>query len=272
VQDPWVARVLDVMHRKGWSRPRVILAHGTEETPEELKKFSFLQHLAPCYFDEWKPQQPARQLAFAVPNFIDTEVFRPGAREEARALWGLPADSLVVLSVAALKKHHKRCDYLISEFAAFRESFPRPAVLVMAGGWEQETAEIVALGKSLLGDSLLVLQSLDRARMPSLYQAADLFAIASLHEMMPIAVLEALSSGLPITCNRTPVLEWMAGPAGVPGDISQPGGLVAQWQRLSDPHFRAQCSAAARRHAEDTFSEAAVLRQIFDMYDQVMRG
>jgi 1,2-diacylglycerol 3-alpha-glucosyltransferase len=270
VQDPWVARVLDVFHRKGWSRPRVILAHGTEETADELRKFSCLQHLAPCYLDEWKPLQPPGQRAFAVPNFIDTNVFRPGDREESRAQWGIPRDALVVLSVAALKKHHKRCDYLIREFAEFQKSLATPAMLVMAGGWEQETAEVVSLGKSLLGDSLLVLQSLDRARMPSLYQAADVFAIASLHEMMPIAVLEALSSGLPVTCNWTPVLEWMAGPAGLPQDLSQPGGLMAQWQRLADQRARAACAAAARQHAESTFSEAAVLRQIFEMYENVM--
>ena len=269
VQDPRIALLLDRLHRKGWSRPSVILAHGTEETADELKKYSCLQHLAPCYLQDWKPLQPPAQLTFGIPNFIDTALFHPGQRLEARAQWGFAPDALVVLSVAALKKHHKRCDYLINEFAAFRQNCPR-ALLVMAGGWEKETPEIVQLGKSLLGNSVVVLESLDRARMPSLYRAADLFAIASLHEMMPIAVLEALSSGLPITANRTPVLEWMAGPAGELEDISQPGGLSAQWSRLVDPGHRASRSAAARSHAEATFSETAVLRQILDMYEVVM--
>jgi hypothetical protein len=88
---------------------------------------------------------------------------------------------------------------------------------------------------------------------------------------MPIAVLEALATGLPLTCNRTPVLEWMAGPSAAPEDISQPGGLVRQWRRLLDPAVRAHCSAAARTHAENTFSEAVVLKQTADMYAAVLQ-
>jgi glycosyltransferase involved in cell wall biosynthesis len=110
----------------------------------------------------------------------------------------------------------------------------------------------------------------ERSTLPSLYRAVDIFAIGSLHEMLGIAILEALSSGLPITCNRTPVFEWVAGPAATPEDISQPGGLVRQWLPLLDREVRAQRSEAARKHAEDRFSEAAVVRQTLEMYAAVM--
>src|SRR5262249_41564649 len=42
VQDPWVAVLMERLWRTGLSRPRVILAHGTEESPEMLRKFSHL--------------------------------------------------------------------------------------------------------------------------------------------------------------------------------------------------------------------------------------
>ena len=271
VQDPWLARILDVLYTKGWSKARVILAHGTEEEDSELRKYRYLQHLAPCYQQDWETHKPTGQLSFGIPNFVDTTVFCPGDRNRARELWKIPQDALVVLCVAALKKHHKRCDYLVREFAEFRKVANGPVILVMAGAWEQETAEIAELGKSLLGDSLKMLQSVDRSKLPSLYQAADIFAIASLHEMMPIALLEALASGLPITCNRTPVLEWMAGAGGAPEDIAHPSGLVRQWQRLADPGTRSTYSIAARTHAERTFSTPVALRQILEMYTAVMR-
>jgi 1,2-diacylglycerol 3-alpha-glucosyltransferase len=127
-----------------------------------------------------------------------------------------------------------------------------------------------ALGKSLLGDSLLILESVDRAKLPSLYQAADIFAIASLHEMLPIVLLEALASGLPITCSLTPVLKWVVGLVGTLEDISVPGGLVRQWQRLADPGVREAMAAAARNRAERTFSEPVVAKQMLDMYKAVM--
>ena len=83
---------------------------------------------------------------------------------------------------------------------------------------------------------------------------------------------EALASGLPITCNRTPTLEWMTGPAGVPQDISQPGGLVAQWLHVTDPRTLDVYRAAARSHAEQNFSEPVVLLQIEQMYACVLRN
>ena len=106
--------------------------------------------------------------------------------------------------------------------------------------------------------------------MPYLYQAADIFALASLHEMMPIAMLEALASGLPIACNDTPTMRWMAGPAGEPNDISAEGALAAQLLRLTDPVERSRFSWQARAHAERTFSEPVVIPQMLQMYGEVM--
>lgn len=276
VQDPTVATWMDRLNRLGLSQPRVILGHGTEESDAYLHKLSYLQHLTPGYRNDYESHRPAKQLSFGIPNFVNIQRFHPpantAARTAARAAFGLPFSSLIILCVAALKRHHKRCDYLIHEFAQFRAQLAPNATLVIAGGREAETPGIIALGKSLLGDSVVFFESADRDRLTCLYQTADIFALASLHEMLGIAVLEALASGLPITCNDTPTLRWVVGPAGRPEDISQPGGLVRQWTRLIDPAARLEHSHSARTHVESTFSEAVVLKQITDMYRAVLRA
>lgn len=280
MQDPTVALCMDRLHRLGLSRPRVILGHGTEESNELLGKLSYLQHLTPNYRDEYEVHRPAKQLSFGVPNFIDTHRFRPVGdathRATARAQFNIAADAFVILCVAAIKQTHKRCDYLIREFAELRTQLPADVAsslrLVIAGGRDAETPNVIAMGRQALGDSLLILESVDRDRLATLYQAADIFAIASLHEMMPIALLEALSSGLPASCNATPTLRWMVGPAGHPEDISQPGGLVRQWLPLLDPGVRSELSRNARTHVEETFSESRVLGQIKAMYQAVLEA
>lgn len=296
-QDPWVGLHLERLRRLKLSRPHVILAHGTEEPTEYLQQFANLQHLAPCYLDTWKPYQPAGQQAFGIGNFVKTDLFCPGDVRSGRAKWDLPEEALIVLSVAAIKKHHKRIDYLISEFAAFARQFDKQqgaennrkgdradknrvdrenragsgpsAVLVIAGGQEPETEEVMAMGRELLGDRVRFLTNVSRDRMPSLYHTADIFALASLHEMMPIALLEALASGLPILCNDTPTLRWMAGAGGQPTDISQPGALALQLARLADPTLRRQLAQQARAHAENTFAEQVVVDEIKEMYAMI---
>jgi glycosyltransferase involved in cell wall biosynthesis len=269
VQDPWLALILHRLHRLGLSRPRVILAHGTEEPPEFLARFANLQHLAPCYNADWSARRPARQLACAVPNFVDTNRFRPGCRRAARAAFDLDPDAFVVLSAAAIKRGHKRIDALVEEFRRFLEISGRNAILVIAGSREADTADLIAGAERLLGERVRFLVGVDRGRMPDLFRAADIFALASLHEMMPIAVLEALASGLPVACSDTPALRWMVGPAGHLTSIDSPGALAVQLSVLSDDKRRSELSAAARDHAVATFSEAAVLPAYLDLYARV---
>lgn len=277
VQDPQVALVFELLGRRGLSRPRVILGHGTEEDPAFLRRLSYLQHLAPNYLDEWESHRPKRQLSFAVPNFVDTERFRPAANEEERRALrssaGIAPEALLFLSVGALKKHHKRVDCLMREFSAWRrtqapEIASRAKLLVM-GARENETPELMHLREELNPEAITLIESAPRERVLDLLKAADVFTLGSLHEMMPIAVLEAIACGLPVACNADPTLLWMVGDAGRPQDISQPGGLAAQFSLLADHGVRAELSQAARRRAETLFSERAVVDQILAMYAAV---
>ena len=190
----------------------------------------------------------------ALPNFVDCAVFRPAVNaDEKRAIreaMGLPADALVVGCVAAVKKHHKRIDYLIREVAklvfqseeasregakARSEEIHHPAggglptlpfvasrlrvkysfpYLLIAGAKTGDTAELLALAESLIPGRYKIHTDCTRGQMPDLYRAMDVFVLASLFEMMPIALLEALASGLPCLVNQHPVLEWMIGAEG----------------------------------------------------------
>jgi glycosyltransferase involved in cell wall biosynthesis len=109
-----------------------------------------------------------------------------------------------------------------------------------------------------------------RQKIGSLYHAADVFALGSLHEMLGIALVEAMACGLPVCCNDSPTLAWVAGPAGEPNRITEPGALVAQLTPLASPEERERRSRLARQRAVDVFSEQAVVPQLQDMYTQVM--
>jgi glycosyltransferase involved in cell wall biosynthesis len=272
VQDPLVAVWVQRARRLGLVRTRTILAHGTEEPPDFQRRITYLQHLAPWHLEDSRAQGAWRPTWTAIPNFIDTETFAPGPSAELRAELGLPADALVVLTAAAIKRDHKRIDCLVEEFARLRRARPElPAYLVVAGGRETETEEVVALGQRLLGDHVRFLVRFPRSRMPELYRLADVFTLCSLKEMMPIALLEATASGLPCVVHHHPVMAWMTGAGGLPRDLAPAGALAeALAGLLADGGKRRALGRQARQHCLDQFSQDRVVDQVLAYYEFVL--
>jgi glycosyltransferase involved in cell wall biosynthesis len=207
-----------------------------------------------------------------IPNFVDTEVFHPGRSDALRRELAISEETLVVLSVAAIKRGHKRVDHLISEFVSVVEANPEfPVVLVVAGGQESETSQVIAEGTAKLGHRVRFLVRFPRSRMAELYRMADLFVLASLKEMMPIAVLEALASGLPCLTHRHPIMQWMVGQGGSAIDMEAPGELFAAIiGLLRHAEGRRQVGAMARARALDSFGTDRIVTQILDYYSVVL--
>ena len=254
----------------------------------------------------------------AIPNFVDTDVFRPVKRldekRECRKGLGIPEDPFVVGTAAAVKKDHKRIDYLIREFAMFLDgdlSQSRPAgggtgsadpargecrdevashqpYLLIAGARQADTDELVAVAGQLCGDRVKFLLDVPRERMPDFYRTVDVFALTSLFEMMPIAVLEALASGLPVVANNHPVLRWMIGadaganpyqPSTINRQPSRPGGATIDMSADGDlaeflsgltPEWVAEHGAAARKRAESVYATDVVIGEYIDYYKHVV--
>ena len=270
VQDPAIARWLEVAHRRGLSRPRVIYANGTGEAAPTVRRFAYLQQLTPQAQQEWESEKPAGQLVFMIPNFIDTTRFVPGDAAAARAALGLPPNALIVLCCAAIRRYHKRIDYLLTEFAAAAAGAGREMILVVAGGHETDSDELIAMGRQLLGDRVRFLTNLPRDVMPTVYQAADLFVLTSLFEMFGIVLIEAMATGLPLICHDTPAFRYVAGPAAIYADLRPAGALAgALHSALADGRLAA-LAQAARPHVLEHFAEPIVISQIIAMYQAVL--
>jgi 1,2-diacylglycerol 3-alpha-glucosyltransferase len=272
VQDSLVALIVQRARRIGLVRTLTILGHGTSEHYDFLQKITYLQHLAPHHLDEarkvgfWKPTWTA------IPNFVDIDLFRPGRADALRAELGIPDDAIVLLTAAAIKRDHKRIDYLLDEFARFMRINPQlPARLVVAGGREADTDDLVQQGRKSLGDRVCFQVQYPRDRMPELYRLADVFALCSLSEMMPIALIEATASGLPCVVHRDPVCQWIAGPGGDSIDMSVPGALATALEPFFEVAGRRRTRAQlARQHCVENFSQDRVVDQIIAYYRFVL--
>jgi glycosyltransferase involved in cell wall biosynthesis len=273
-KDPQVALIMQAARRLGLSRAKVILNHGTEEPPAFLRRFDYIQHLAPVHVEEARAAGVHGKGQFAVPNFVETERFRPGSGAAFRAAHGIPHDALVVLCVAAIKRHHKRIDYLLQELARVSSigQPERPVHLLLVGARTGETDELLRVGRELLGARLHVLVDEPAERMPDVYRAADLFVLCSLREMLANASLEALASGVPCLMHRDPVAAWAIGDGGLLLDMTAAGALAAAIAAAAQPEMRRALAACARAHAVSRFSKASVIDQQLAMYEAVLRG
>jgi 1,2-diacylglycerol 3-alpha-glucosyltransferase len=268
VQDPLIALWVQRAHHMGIVPTRVILNHGTNEPYSFLDKITYLQHGAPlhlenarndgCYKDTWR----------AIPNFIDTDTFRPGRCDEMRRELNIPDNALVVLCVAAIKRVHKRIDHLIGEVATLRKTAPElPIYLIVAGGAEADTDELIENGRAQLHDRFIGLVNFPRTRIPGLYRTADCFVLCSLREMMPMVLLEATASGLPCLINAHPSVQWIVGPGGRNIDMASQGALAhALGEICSIDSLRLHLGRHARRQCEINFSRDRVIDQILDYY------
>ncbi len=273
VQDPHVALLVQQAHERGRLETRTVLAHGTEEPLAFQTRITYLQHLAPWHLEEARSAGFFKDTWTALPNFIDTDRFRPGNCEALRKELGIPQDGLIVLAAAAIKRRHKRVDYLVKEFRTLLDRYcDLPAWLVIAGGWEPQTDGVIAEAEQLLGDRVRFLVRFPRPRMANLYRTADVFTLGSLKEMMPIALLEATASGLPCIVNQHPVMQWMIGPGGITADLDHENRWADTMALLlKNQQRREELGQLARAHCLQNFSRDRVIDRILQYYDFVLK-
>lgn len=197
-----------------------------------------------------------RTIGVAVDNgpVADLHARSPEARERARRALGLPADAAVVGAVGRLTYQKAPEDFL----AAMRQ-LGRPGVIgVWVGGGElaarvsrlasrQPTARVVLAG--------------ERADVPEILPAFDVFALPSRYEGLPTAVVEAMVCGIPVVATAVNAVS----------DVVVPGqtGLLVPPQRpdlmadavrylLDRPAVAARLAETARARLGDRFGEQAL--------------
>ncbi len=133
-----------------------------------------------------------------LPNSVDLTVFAPPtdeSRRSARERFGLPPDATVIGGVGRLV-HQKNFDLLLTAARPILRARPG-SVLAFFGSGPDETA--LRKNAADLGDAVRFAGTVsDRA---SLYHALDVVVLPSRYEGLPMTVLEAMASGVPVVAS-----------------------------------------------------------------------
>ncbi len=191
-------------------------------------------------------------------------------RKAARAALGLGAEQPVVMTAGRLVKMKGHC-YLIAAAARLVEKFPDLAVVIFGDGGLRQELDALARRLGVEGN---VRFAGHRADGRLLLDAADVFALPSRSEGMPLAAIEAMEAGLPVVATR------VVGSTEVVADdltgtlvpTEDPVALAAALERLLlDPALRQAYAAASRRRYLDEFRLECMAERTWATYDRLLR-
>jgi glycosyltransferase involved in cell wall biosynthesis len=221
--------------------------------------------VAPHLADQVVASGAGHDKVLVFENAIDGARFPPitqAERAAARRELGLPSDAIVLLHFG-WDWHVKGGDLFLEMVDLLKRRDQRVVGLTVGA----DPAATVAVRRRNLGRSALVRPP--RADVRVLYAAADVFVACSRREGMPIAVLEALATGLPVAATR------IAGHSAFPPDLplyevadADPAALARAVEHVLDcaesrPPAHAPVRERLRRHLDlDDWAEG-----LFEIYE-----
>jgi glycosyltransferase involved in cell wall biosynthesis len=144
--------------------------------------------------------------------------------------------------------------------------------LLIAGGPPEHGPQEELAVRNAAGPQVRFLGAQPHAAMPALYRGADVFCLPSWGEGMPLSILEAMASGLPVVATPVgdvarAVVDRVTGRL-VP--VRDPQALAdALESLLRDPGARRGMGTTGRRRVDDLFSLERMCRAIDDQYGQL---
>jgi glycosyltransferase involved in cell wall biosynthesis len=193
----------------------------------------------------------------------------PARRADARRRLGLSAESKVVGTAARLDGQKSPLDMVKAIAALGRDDVVM--VWIGDGHLRAETEKLI----HRLGIEHRFRLAGERSDVPTLLPAFDVFAMSSLYEGLPCAVVEAMSCGVPVVATAVNsvheiVISGRTGLLARPGD---PASLSrALGSMLDHPAEAARMANAARAHIGDRFTPAVLARDMAEAYEVALRA
>jgi glycosyltransferase involved in cell wall biosynthesis len=207
-------------------------------------------------------------------NGVDTAKFQPAAdKRKVKAELGFNPDNPTIISVGRLYAR-KGLFTLIESMPAVVKRFPNAKFIISGKGQSDEMRKLINYAQQLgVQGNIVFTGYFPDAKLPRLYQAADVFAFSTFYEHHPFAVLEALSTGLPVVTTNV---------GGIPETITddKDGFMCTPFnsqqfaQRilylLEHPDKAAEMGAQARKTIVERFDWRIVVKDAMGVYKEVL--
>lgn len=206
----------------------------------------------------------------AIGNGRDPSIFypNPAARTRIRERLGVPEDRVVVVIVSRLVRHKGH-----PELLAAMASVPDAELWIVGERLASDHGEDLEpfFAKSGLGPRLRRLGY--REDTADILAAADIFTLPSHFEGLPMSVIEAMLTGLPVVATdiRGPREQVVDGETGFLVPPREIAPLAEALRKLAaDAALRARMGAAGLAYARDHFDEQKIIGRTLDLLEETM--
>jgi glycosyltransferase involved in cell wall biosynthesis len=207
-----------------------------------------------------------------LPNTLDTNVFRPILRSEARKRLGIDPGKFILMSgfMPSRKDLHKGTSYLIEAIEIFiksHEADKHNIELVIFGNRDDKNIPEFPVRTTFLGTIS------SEQELAGCYNSANVFLAPSLEDNLPYTVMESLACGTPVVAFTT---------GGIPDMVKhRDNGYLAEYRSAADlaegiewvfSHPEAEVLGLnARQYIEENFSENTIAERHIELYESLLR-
>ena len=267
----------------GERRLRIVTTlHGTDITLvglhpsfHAITRFSILESDGLTAVSSYLKHETVRDFAVpaeridVIPNFIDTELWRPDGQPCHRGKLA-PGGERIVMHISNFRSV-KRVEDVVAAFAGMQKRVP--ARLVMVGDGPDRPRASRRAEELGVADHVVFLGK--HQAVAELLSCADLLLLPSETESFGLTALEAMACGAPVIATNAGGLPEVVedGVSGRLFDVGDVSGMAAAGvELLADERLRSRFAEAGRRIARERFSAEAIVPRYEAVYQRVMSG
>jgi glycosyltransferase involved in cell wall biosynthesis len=205
-----------------------------------------------------------------VPNGVDISPFQGEIEPIDLEECGFQEDHVILIYVGRLGPE-KNLPFLLRAFNGAAKAFENISLLIVGDGPEYDNLEDLVRHMSI-AKRVHFTGFVDYKKIPNYLAASDFFVTASVTEVHPLSVIEAMGAGLPVLGIESPGVADTVND-GVDGFIVAGEDLAAFTAKMvrltTDLELRKSMSEAARKTSE-LYDYERTTQQMFDLYQNVI--
>ena len=205
-----------------------------------------------------------------IPNGVDLQPFMNPTQPRSKRDLGVPNSAVLMIYVGRLADE-KNVAVLLEQFVVAAEMLPDLHLCLVGKGPAEDDLKQLAETFSCT-DRIHFTGAVPYHEMPDLLAAADFFVTASVTEVHPLTVIEAMAAGLPIAATRSPgVIDSVTNNvSGFLAAYPEQGLAAAMVGLAASPELRQKMGEAARI-ASQPYDIRFTVANTVELYERLCR-